>query len=594
MSASSESLLVPYQASPPPESRSVIAFAPHPDDEIFGCGATLARLRARGASLRTIVVTDGALGGDGAKDALVATREAECRRAAACLGLPAPEFWRLPDRGLRYGEALIESVLGAIRDAGADLVFAPSPLEAHPDHSTLAMAVIEAVRRIGTNLRLALYEIGVPLRPNTLVDISDLLETKRMAMHCFASQLTRQRYDEQIEALNRYRAYTLPPEIIAAEAFEIITAEDIARDNLGIFMSEHRRRHIRGIATIGAADVPLVSIVIRSMGRPTLADALDSVALQTYPHIEVVVVNARGDGHGVLAPACGDYPLRLVSRNAPLPRSRAANVGLSEARGDYLMFLDDDDLLLPPHVAALVEALRRDGKALAAYGGIRLVARDGGDAAVAMNEDFDRSKLMQGNFMPIHAVLFSAELPRRGCRFDESLDHYEDWDFWLQAARHTDFLHVDNIGGLYRALGESQVGLRADRDQVRRRRQAIFDKWRHLWTGEDIEGMLAFGAARVEALATAHHQTQTQLDAAVSELAGFRVNLADSRNQIEGLHGEIERLRDQTESLRAHCAAVENELAGARRELDATYRSLSWRITRPLRWLKARLGGGNG
>lgn len=41
---------------------------------------------------------------------------------------------------------------------GADLVFAPSPHEMHPDHSALAMATIEAMRRIGTGLRLALYE----------------------------------------------------------------------------------------------------------------------------------------------------------------------------------------------------------------------------------------------------------------------------------------------------------------------------------------------------------------------------------------------------------------------------------------------------
>lgn len=580
-----EQQLIPYQAVREIPARSVLVLAPHPDDEVFGCGGTLARHAAAGIPVHVVVATDGGFCAEAAdRSTLVATREAESRAAAAVLGVPAPEFWRIPDRTLRYGEALVDRVVAAIRARDADLVFAPSPCEAHPDHSALAMAVIEAVRRIGVGVRLALYEIGVPLRPNTLVDIGDLLEKKHAAMHCFASQLTRQRYDEQIEALNRFRAYTLPPEVVAAEAFEVVGAADIVRDHLSVFASEHRRRAVRGVATVGAVDLPLVSIVIRSMDRPTLADALDSVALQTYPHIEVVVVNARGDGHGALAPACGDYPLRLVDRNAPLPRSRAANVGLVEARGDYLMFLDDDDLLLPPHVAALVEALRRDGKALAAYGGIRLVDRDGGDAAVAMNEDFDRSKLMQGNFMPIHAVLFSAELPRRGCRFDESLDHYEDWDFWLQAARHTDFLHVDNIGGLYRALGESQVGLRADRDQVRRRRQAIFDKWRHLWTGEDIEGMLAFSAARIEALAEAHRRVQILQETTASELAGVHATLdatvADSRHQIDGL--------------RAHCAAVENELAGARRELDATYQSLSWRITRPLRWLKARLGGGNG
>jgi LmbE family N-acetylglucosaminyl deacetylase/glycosyltransferase involved in cell wall biosynthesis len=588
-----EQALIPYQACITIPAQAALVFAPHPDDEIFGCGATLARLAAQGIPVRTIVVTDGACGGNDEQDALVAAREAECRAAAACLGLPTPEFWRLPDRGLRYGEALVERIITAIRAAAADLVFAPSPHEAHPDHSALAMATIEAVRRIGSGIRLALYEIGVPLRPNTLVDISDLLESKRAAMRCFVSQLARQRYDEQIEALNRYRAYTLPPEVVAAEAFELVAAEDVARNLLSVFVSEHRRRSGQGAATVGATDLPLVSIVIRSMDRPSLADALDSIALQTYPHIEVVVVNARGEGHGPLATTCGDYPLRLVGRNAPLPRSRAANVGIEEARGAYLLFLDDDDLLLPPHVAGLVDALRQDGKALAAYGGIRLADHDGTAITAAMNEDYGRAKLMQGNFMPIHAVLFSAELPRRGCRFDETLDHYEDWDFWLQVSRHTEFIHVDSIGGIYRALGESQVGLRADREQIRRQRQAIFDKWRHLWTGQDIEGMLAYKDDRIAEL-TAQSQErlrildgelrakESELRAKESELAGVRATLeaavADCRGQIDGLRG--------------HCAALEGELAIARREIDATYLSLSWRMTRPLRWLKARLGGG--
>lgn len=101
---------------------------------------------------------------------------------------------------------------------------------------------------------------------------------------------------------------------------------------------------------------PLVSVIIRSMDRSTLANALDSVALQTYPNIEVVIVNAKGADHHEVGKWCGHFPMRMVGSDEQLDRSRAANVGLDEATGEYLIFLDDDDLFYPEHIAILVNA----------------------------------------------------------------------------------------------------------------------------------------------------------------------------------------------------------------------------------------------
>ena len=101
---------------------------------------------------------------------------------------------------------------------------------------------------------------------------------------------------------------------------------------------------------------PLVSILIRSMDRPTLQRALDSVAAQDYPNVEVVVV-AAGGSHRDLAERCGAFPLRLVRSARPLARAEAANVALEAARGDWFNFLDDDDELLPIHVSHLRAAL---------------------------------------------------------------------------------------------------------------------------------------------------------------------------------------------------------------------------------------------
>jgi LmbE family N-acetylglucosaminyl deacetylase len=168
-----------------------------------------------------VVLTDGALYGD------VATRRKESHAAAAMLGYGEPEFWGLPDRGLVHDEALVERLAQKIRAAASDLVYAPSLREIHPDHRQLAMAAIEALRRVGGELRLAQYEVAVPLSPNLLLDISARLQLKEQAMQCFASQLARQPYDQHIAALNRFRTYTLPRETTAAEAYRMLSAAEL-------------------------------------------------------------------------------------------------------------------------------------------------------------------------------------------------------------------------------------------------------------------------------------------------------------------------------------------------------------------------------
>src|SRR5690349_5559216 len=90
---------------------------------------------------------------------------------------------------------------------------------------------------------------------------------------------------------------------------------------------------------------PLVSVLVRSMDRASLRKSLESIAAQDWPNAEVVVLSAR-PGHGPLEERCGAFPLRLVPTQQPLPRARAANRAMEEARGDYLLFLDDDDWLM--------------------------------------------------------------------------------------------------------------------------------------------------------------------------------------------------------------------------------------------------------
>jgi hypothetical protein len=79
--------------------------------------------------------------------------------------------------------------------------------------------VTEALARVSLEAQLILYEVGVPLHPNLLLDISAHLPTKQAAMACFVSQMAQQAYGDHLLALNRFRTYTLPQTVRAAEAY---------------------------------------------------------------------------------------------------------------------------------------------------------------------------------------------------------------------------------------------------------------------------------------------------------------------------------------------------------------------------------------
>lgn len=224
-----EATLHPYDAVVRLPARRLLVLAPHPDDEVLGCGGLISAMLAHGAGVRVVVVTDGGLGGD------ALTRERESVAAAQVLaeGRPAPhlEFWRLPDRGLAGDDSLVQRLQMLIRDVTPDCVLLPSPFEIHPDHRALCLAGLQAMRAADGRAELLFYEVGQPLMPNLLVDITGRIELKRAALRCFTSQLAVQAYDDQVIGLNRFRAYTLGPAVSHAEAYWRVPA-DVLRGGL--------------------------------------------------------------------------------------------------------------------------------------------------------------------------------------------------------------------------------------------------------------------------------------------------------------------------------------------------------------------------
>jgi LmbE family N-acetylglucosaminyl deacetylase len=220
--------LAPFEPSFPPGRRWLV-LAPHPDDEVFGLGATLAIARQRGIEITLVVVTDGGAQGD------ATTRAGEAIQAALTLGLQPPRFLHFGDRALdSCSVALRRALVESLAAARPDTVFVTSPVELHPDHRALALATQRALRRwtwLGFRrgpIWVVAYEVGTPLVPNLLVDAGPGWVAKRTAGAAYASQLAFRPYDEVMEAFGSLRRLTLD-HASRAEAFHLLPASTVVR-----------------------------------------------------------------------------------------------------------------------------------------------------------------------------------------------------------------------------------------------------------------------------------------------------------------------------------------------------------------------------
>ena len=227
------------------------------------------------------------------------------------------------------------------------------------------------------------------------------------------------------------------------------------------------------------ADPPLVTIVIRTYrGRERLLrQAVASAMQQTYPNVEIVVAEDGGafarETVEALA-ALGPVPIRHLAL-PKLGRSAAGNAGMENARGVYLNFLDDDDLLMCDHVETLIAALGEDPKASAAYGlawMVETVMAEGLDAYTEVlhsippvfQQHYHYEVLEDHNFIPIQACLFERRLFEERGGFDEALDALEDWNLWLRYGWNETFVYVPKMTSMFRIPADADI--REQRHQI--------------------------------------------------------------------------------------------------------------------------------
>lgn len=222
---------------------NVLVVAAHPDDEILGCGATVARHAAQGCRVETLILAEGATARDNVRDSKsrhtdIKNLRESARLAAEILGAAPPRFGGLPDNRLDGLDRLdiikmIETVIAEVRP---EIVYTHHSGDLNLDHRIAAEAVATASRPLpGVPLR-AIYAFETvsssewgpsagfaEFKPTRFVDVKDHLQSKHRALACYDSEIRsfpHARSIESIEALARWRGASVG--IQAAEAFQVM------------------------------------------------------------------------------------------------------------------------------------------------------------------------------------------------------------------------------------------------------------------------------------------------------------------------------------------------------------------------------------
>ena len=632
-----EAEAIPYQPALLRGERLLI-LAPHPDDEVIGCGGLVAQHLREGRAVRVVVATDGAQAGS------AATREQESRTALDRLGEGAElEFLRFPDRGL--GDEVAVRLREELLAFRPDLIAVPSSIEIHPDHLALSRAFCELVQRDETLFadlavaRVAFYEVGQPIRPNAIVDITAVAEAKYAAIAEHATQLAQRDYAGYARGLNAYRAMTMPVETRFAEAYLVVELSLLHT----LPFSELRRRTGAPPVIESVAETVPITVVIRTKDRlALLREAVDSVRASGYP-AEIVVVNDGG-----ARPELGEG-VRLLDHETSRGRAEAANAGARAASSAFLAFLDDDDLFYPEHLPTLAAATSSSHAAWYTDA-VSAFLRPGAGGAYEVYsrqrlfaQNYDRELLLVDNYIPLPTLLFRREMFLALGGFDAKFDLFEDWDLLIRLSQRGDFLRIPRVtceirhfeGGSsvvlatpegserYRAAKQSvwtkhaqlldpavfanvferqkrragtlysqAVEARGDRDaaqrdlaRLTREKEELIRQSAaaqdvingHVLRTRELEGAVAVMSGIVgdyEAKTLQLERLTVELAHAGDRIAALHRQNGEAQGMIHESHGEIERLRV--------------EIARLSGLLDMIYRSKTWKVHTTLEKLRGR------
>jgi glycosyltransferase involved in cell wall biosynthesis len=227
-----------------------------------------------------------------------------------------------------------------------------------------------------------------------------------------------------------------------------------------------------------------VSVIIPTRNRCRMLElALRSVTSQRGVDYEAIIVDeASTDGTPDILRMAGADRVRVVRHDVPMGVSAARNRGIAEARGEWVAFLDDDDLWAPDKLERQLEAARRTGRHWAYAGAVDVNVNHRVFAGQPpAPPERVMAELTQRNMLPAgssNVMVRRSWLPP--IAFDGSFFHSADWDLWIRLSRQGPPACVPKpLVGYRFHPGSASLdldGMFAEADEIERRHGGVVDR----------------------------------------------------------------------------------------------------------------------
>lgn len=213
------------------------------------------------------------------------------------------------------------------------------------------------------------------------------------------------------------------------------------------------------------SDTPLVSIIIPTFNcEKYIKSTIDCLLAQSYKNIEIIVIDDGSTDRTVDMVQAYPIPVRLIQQsNSGVCKAR--NHGLSNARGDFICFMDHDDYWFPDKLTEQMDTLDKHPEVGIVYSSF-INWQEAPDGTHADPSSFSLDSygtgidaaysgwiyhlLLLDCWMLTSTAMFRRSVFTTSGTFDESLPYSEDWDLWLRISREQQFIKLKRPNTLYR------------------------------------------------------------------------------------------------------------------------------------------------
>lgn len=210
--------------------------------------------------------------------------------------------------------------------------------------------------------------------------------------------------------------------------------------------------------------MPKVSVVIPLYNREKyIAETIESVLLQTFKDFEIIIIDDGSTDNSLKNLEPFKEKVKLITQ-INSERAVSRNNGVKNSTGEYIAFLDSDDIWLPNKLEKQIEILDKNKEIVLVYCACNRIDENSKKTLTARRQRVGYSgniseKLLIRNFIPSPTPILRRELFNQTEGFKSEYIPYEDWEFWIRFSHLGKFHFIEEPLALYRIHKEQSVQL---------------------------------------------------------------------------------------------------------------------------------------